>query len=154
MKILIATDGSEFSRAAISEWCGIAGRPEDIEIKIISVYQNSYVLAGEPFTLAPEYLQDLIDAAKKQSEHFTDEAEKIIREKLGDSVKIVKEVLPSVEPERQILEEAESWLPDMIVVGSHGRGVFGRMLGSVSDALVHHSAASVLIGRGKMLAEP
>ena len=154
MKILIATDGSEFSKAAISEWCRIAGPPAGLEIKIISVYRNSYVLAGEPFTLAPEYLQEIIDSAKKQSEHFTDEAESIIREKLGDSVKIGKEVIPGVEPEQQILQEAEDWGPDMIVVGSHGRGVFGRILGSVSDSVVHHAGSSVLIGREKKDKEP
>jgi nucleotide-binding universal stress UspA family protein len=53
--------------------------------------------------------------------------------------------------ERFILEEAAEWQPNMIVVGSHGRGFWGRMtLGSVSDSVMHHAPCPVLIARSKL----
>lgn len=59
MKILIATDGSEFSRAAIEKCCRIVVRPENAEIKILSVYENAYLVTTEPFPVSAEYIQDV-----------------------------------------------------------------------------------------------
>jgi len=51
-------------------------------------------------------------------------------------------------PSRMIIESATNWGADLIVVGSHGRGFWGRvMLGSVSDAILHHAPCSVLVVR-------
>ena len=146
-KILIATDGSEYSRAAIEKLCDIVAPSKGLEIKVTSVAQNVYVPAGEPFVVPPEYLQEIADAARKQAEHFVEKAAKLIRERLGDVVELTEEVVVGGEPEQQILEEAERWKPDLIVVGSHGRGFWGRMLGSVSNAVVHQAHCSVLVGR-------
>ena len=49
---------------------------------------------------------------------------------------------------RVILEEAEAFGADLIVVGSHGQGVFERfLLGSVSQAVALHATCSVEIVR-------
>ena len=51
-------------------------------------------------------------------------------------------------PEQILIEEAKEWNADLVVVGSHGRGFWGRMLlGSTTDALVHHAPCSVLVVR-------
>lgn len=48
----------------------------------------------------------------------------------------------------ELLALAEELKPDLIVVGSHGRGGVGRFfLGSVSDALVHRFPGAVLVFR-------
>jgi nucleotide-binding universal stress UspA family protein len=48
----------------------------------------------------------------------------------------------------RILEEAERWQADLIVVGSHGFGpVKRRLLGSVSQAIALHAHYSVEIVR-------
>lgn len=50
--------------------------------------------------------------------------------------------------DRAIIETAKEWEADLIVVGSHGRGFWGRLTaGSVSDSLVHHAPCSVLVAR-------
>jgi len=50
-----------------------------------------------------------------------------------------------------IVEAAEEWDADMIVVGSHGHGFWGRLaLGSVSDAVIHQAPCSVLIAKAPL----
>jgi nucleotide-binding universal stress UspA family protein len=51
-------------------------------------------------------------------------------------------------PSQAIVDEAESWGADLIVMGSRGQGTWGRLLlGSVSSAVVHHATCSVEIVR-------
>jgi nucleotide-binding universal stress UspA family protein len=47
-----------------------------------------------------------------------------------------------------LVEEAEEANADLIVIGSHGQGAISDiLLGSVSQYMVHHAAAPVLIVR-------
>ena len=49
-------------------------------------------------------------------------------------------------PKEAIVEEAEQWGADLIVMGSHGYGFWQRaLLGSVSESVVHHAPCSVLV---------
>lgn len=60
---------------------------------------------------------------------------------------ITSEVLMGL-PKRLIVEEAERFGADLIVVGSHGYRMWERMLlGSVSQAVAAHAECSVLIVR-------
>lgn len=145
MKILVATDGSECSTYAVKEFCRLFPKRSDLQIKVVSAYEEQFVLAAEPFSVPGEYYQQIVDTAKTQAGHFAAEAAGIIRNCDGDldiTVKVLKGP-----PEKEIVELAENWGADLIVVGSHGRGFFGRMLGSVSDAVVNHAPCSVLIVR-------
>jgi hypothetical protein len=48
-----------------------------------------------------------------------------------------------------VIEKADEWRPDLIVVGSHGRSALGRfMLGSVSQKVVTEAHCSVRVARG------
>jgi nucleotide-binding universal stress UspA family protein len=52
-------------------------------------------------------------------------------------------------PGESIVEAATSEQVDLVVVGSHGRGVVGRFLvGSVSEHVVRHAPCPVLVVRG------
>jgi nucleotide-binding universal stress UspA family protein len=60
-------------------------------------------------------------------------------------IEIEKEILIG-SAKKIIVKEAEDWEADLIVVGSHGYGFLGRaLLGSVSDAVIHHAPCSVLV---------
>jgi nucleotide-binding universal stress UspA family protein len=51
-------------------------------------------------------------------------------------------------PKQIILEEAQKWAADLIVVGSHGRRGFKRfLLGSVSEAVAMNAHCSVVVVR-------
>ena len=51
------------------------------------------------------------------------------------------------DPRQAILDCAEEWHADLIVLGSHGRKGLDRLLGSVSDSVARHAPGSVEIVR-------
>jgi hypothetical protein len=56
-------------------------------------------------------------------------------------------------PVQEIVDRAEHWGADLIVVGSHGyRGFKRLLLGSVSQAVASHAQCSVEIVRSKLTA--
>lgn len=148
MKILIATDGSEYSRAAIREGCATFARTAEAEVRIISVYENSFPIAGEPFALSADYQRQMENEARAMAEKYAAEASEIIRGEFPD-IDLTTETRQG-SPGRVIVEAAQEWEADLIIVGSHGRGFWGRMMvGSTSDAVMHHAPCSVLIVRRK-----
>lgn len=148
MKILIATDGSEYSRAAIEEGCRMFADGKTPDVKVVSVFENIFPVAGEPFAISADYYQQLEDDAQAQAEKFAADAAEFINENFPE-ISATTEVKKG-SPERGIIEAAQEWQADLIIVGSHGRGFWGRMMiGSVSDAVMHHAPCSVLIVRRK-----
>lgn len=149
MKILITTDGSDFSRAAVEKCCRIINRPEETAVKIVSVYEVFVPI--DAFTAPADFSEEMENSAREQAEEFADQAVAQIRECFPESTGIDLSVQISMgSPDQILLETAEEWSADLIVVGSHGRGFWGRMLlGSVSDSLVHHAPCSVLVVRKK-----
>ncbi|MBX7172177.1 MAG: universal stress protein [Pyrinomonadaceae bacterium] len=147
MKILIATDGSEFSQKAVVKCCEFVPFGKAPEIKVISVVEGIPPIAAEPFALTSEYYVRLETDLKTFSEKAIKEAEKIIKEKFGDNAVFETELLTGRVKE-VIIEEAKKFGADLIVVGSHGYGFLDRvLLGSISDFVVHHAPCSVLVVR-------
>ncbi len=147
MKILIATDGSDYSKAAVEECCRFIIRPENANVLIVSAYEDAHPISAEPFAISADYYQKLVDAVREQSQSFVEEAEKTIRSRFPDSEFVISTEVLAGSPDQQIVERAKDWKADLIVVGSHGRGFWGRLLGSVSDGVVHHAPCSVLVVR-------
>ena len=147
MKIVLATDGSEFSSAAVHKCCELFAERPDLEIKIVSVFEEDYALAAEPFAVSAELYREISEAAEKQAQHACASAAGLIRGYCSDGTsKITHEVVKG-NPEQEIVDIARNWGADLIVMGSHGRGFWGRLLGSVSDGVLHHAPCSVLVVR-------
>lgn len=146
MKILIATDGSEFSRRAIENVCKDKGLWADVSIRVVSVYEPQVPVATEAFALSAAYYQDLDDIARERACKDAEEGVAILKTCFPNcSIDTLVEV---GRPAQVIVETARSWQPDLIVVGSHGRGFWGRLgLGSVSDAVIHEAPCSVLVAK-------
>lgn len=142
MKILLATDGSDYSAAAVAE---IAHRPfpPDSEVRVISVFE----VPTFPITV-PWAGVDLDDEMSKTATAAVAWAAEKLR--AGDEsrkLNITTKVL-SGSPKRVILEEADAFGADLIVVGSSGLGVWDRLLlGSVAQAVVTHAKCSVEVAR-------
>ncbi|MER3429684.1 MAG: hypothetical protein C4324_01340 [Blastocatellia bacterium] len=147
MKIIIATDGSPYSVDAVRETCELFREKRGMIIKIVSAYEDEYAIAAEPFAISADLYREIAEAAERQAIKNCEDAAAIVKAELAEiSPEVTTEILKG-SPEQEIVELAKSWGANLIVVGSHGRGFWGRLLGSVSDGVVHHSPCSVLVVR-------
>jgi nucleotide-binding universal stress UspA family protein len=149
MKILLATDGSEFSKAAIDTCRKIVANPENTAFKIISTFEFPTMLASDPFIGASaEYYDELEKIGQRQAKDAAEQAETQLRSLFpGLLLDITTEVVNG-SPQRVLVEKAQKWEADLIVVGSHGYGFWSRaLLGSVSNSVIHHAPCSVLVVR-------
>ncbi|OLE50767.1 MAG: hypothetical protein AUG51_26120 [Acidobacteria bacterium 13_1_20CM_3_53_8] len=147
MRILLATDGSACSEVAVDE---VARRPwpDDSQARIISVIDLPTPLTSEPWINPETYLKEVEAAERSQAGKSLERASAKLREGKGSrELSITTEVLTG-SPKRVIVEEAEKWGADLIVVSSHGYRSWERMLlGSVSQTVALHAECSVEIVR-------
>lgn len=150
MKILVAIDGSECSMAAVRSVARCPW-PTGSQILLSSVVPLVVPLA-ETMPLAPAYYPSpevtdtLQKEARGQAEQVVDRARQILTE--AGIKPIAIEPLPVGDPKQVILDQAENWGADLILVGSHGhRGIDRLMLGSVSEAVAMHAHCSVEVIR-------
>lgn len=142
MRILLAVDGSQFSDAAVTE---VASRPwpATSEVKVVTAFQVPMIPTPEVWAISDEYLPALERIAREQAQSTVDAAVDKLTSGLGETMTVSGEVLGGL-PREAILEEAESWKADLIVMGSHGYGAWrGLLLGSVSRAIVTQAKCSV-----------
>ena len=142
MKILLAVDGSPCSDSAIEE---IARRPwpQGSEIKVLSAFELPLPPTPEAWAIPPDYFEELDRAAQTNSRSIVARAVERLKSAFGNSFVIEGEIAPGT-PRMIILDEAEDWGADLIVVGSHGYRAWERfLLGSVSQAVVSHAKCSV-----------
>ncbi len=149
MKVLIATDGSKFSKKAVEKLSNLIVLGGNTELKIISVVEPFTPSPSDAFGVAVEYYREAEKSLSESAGKAVKDAKKTIQDDLGDSTAIIStEVIKGSFPKHAIIEEARAWEADLIVVGSHGYGFWDRMLlGSVSDAILHHAPCSVLVVR-------
>jgi nucleotide-binding universal stress UspA family protein len=148
MRILIATDGSDFSKAAVDKGCDLVSDPSSVDIKIVSVLELPAPIAGEPYVALPSYYQAMESGLQKLAQEYADDAKAAVEKRFPRPAHSIETQVASGKPAQTIVEIASEWNADMIVVGSHGRGFWGRQfIGSVSDSVLHHAPCSVLVVR-------
>jgi nucleotide-binding universal stress UspA family protein len=146
MRILLATDGSEYSREAAAQCGELVSNLEAVSVKIITIADYVVDFDSEAFISENEFILLVQTETEKKAHEILDEAEKIVRYK-NEHLQIEKEMFIGSAKEL-IVKDAEDWKADLIIVGSHGYGFWTRTLvGSVSDAVVHHAPCSVLVVR-------
>ncbi len=144
LKILVATDGSECSKAAARS---VAERPwsPGTLFRILSVVEPSAPLLHPPY-FSPEMMEELRGKDMQRAQQAVTFAESVLYEAGIEATSTV--AVPAATPKELILSEAAEWGADLIVVGSHGRrGVNRLLLGSVSEAVALHANCSVEIIR-------
>jgi nucleotide-binding universal stress UspA family protein len=146
MKIIIATDGSDFSDEAVRKACELIVNPQHAEIKIVSVYQPYIPIDSFPQSAA--YYDEYRVAMHTAGDVIAQKAVTTIYDRFPRTDIIITTLVTTGATDQVIVETAKDWNADLIVVGSHGRGFWGRvMIGSVSDSVVHNAHCSVLVVR-------
>jgi nucleotide-binding universal stress UspA family protein len=126
-------DGSTGSDAVLHE---VAARPWPAESECC------VLMAIDPFFFAKAPLL-LAEAKKSAQEALNEGLESLKKSGLQLETEIVME-----NPRHGILKVAKEWKADLLLLGSHGRGAFGRLLmGSTAQAVLRHATCSVEIVR-------
>lgn len=144
MKILLAIDGSPCSDAAVEE---VARRPwpQGSSVKVLTAIEPPMPPTPEAWSVSLNYFDELEAALRKQGENIVNRALDKLKSNKTFSADAV---LAPGSPRPVILDEAESWGADLIVLGSHGYSALKRfLLGSVSQAVVSHAKCSVEVVR-------
>jgi nucleotide-binding universal stress UspA family protein len=136
MKILIGVDGSPSSFDAVR----MAARLVHPAVDEVAIYFSPSdihkKLAGKSSGLVDDLTHSIFE-----------EARGLLPKDLVADVQVIASTKP---PAVGILESADGWNADMIVIGARGLGSIERLLlGSVSRAVVHGSQFPVLVVRGK-----
>lgn len=153
MKILIGYDGSAPSEAALAD-LGRAGLPAEADVLVVAVAEvwlrdesleneTPEGQASSAYVMSLRAREGLLDAevkARKAADHLA---------AAFPGWKVETKVYPD-SPAWGLLRAADEWVPDLVIVGSHGRGAIGRLvLGSVSQKVLTEARSSVRIARNR-----
>ena len=157
MRVLIGYDGSDYANAAIDD-LQRSGLPRAATALVVSVGET--LLPTSPSESAAiiaratsrRVITSLVQA-QAQAALAIDEASELAEEG-GQRVHarfpywgVHREPLVGT-PAQVIMQKADDWQADLIVVGSHGRSALGRLLlGSVSKQVAIESRCSVRVAR-------
>lgn len=138
--VIVATDFTDVSEAAARQAARIA---EASEAELIVLYADRFIppidfveMPASYFLDQSEQLRELVEQRMSEyaASHFAD---------VRYQTKVVVDA-----PEIAIVDQARALESPLIVMGTHGRGGLRRvLLGSVSDAVIHHSECPVLTVR-------
>ena len=139
--ILVPTDGSEPSNAALREAVNFA-RTLGSAVRIVYVWEPmSYVLAEGPVDLSAAMRQEgerILEAAVAQAREAGVSAQSALVEAADRRV-------PAA-----IVEEAARSRCDLIIMGTHGRRGFEHLvLGSVAEGVLRRASVPVLLLRSR-----
>ncbi len=144
MKILIGYDGSDCSERMIWD-LKHAGLPQQAEAFVLTVAEH-WIAAPSSFGGVDVHFTEAPEEGPK-TRALAEQAQSLISNYFPEWD--VKAEAMWGTPASKLIEKADDWKPDLIVVGSHGRSAMERFfLGSVSQKLVHEAQASVRVARG------
>ncbi len=145
MKILLAVDGSEYSAAAVG---AVTARPwpSGTAVRVLSAVERVVPPAAEVWYDAGGSLEQAQQELTRHAEQLTAGVAERLRAAGLAAVAAVRDG----DPRSVIVDEAEEWGADLIVVGSHGyTGLKRWLLGSVAQSVVAHAPCSVEVARRK-----
>lgn len=154
MKVLIAYDGSECSEAAIRD-LSRAGLPDSGEMVVLSVAELApdleavpyYAPGLEGFGVVGYDVASLTERTVARHNEIAERGAEQVRALFGAGWSIQPQVV-CTSAQRGIIEKADDWRPDLIVVGSHNASLIGRVfMGSTSYGVLTHAHCAVRIGR-------
>lgn len=147
MRILLAIDGFPASLEAVDEVCRRPW-PAGSEVRLITVRSPVESLLLKEASHLPMLHDQIFEHPTWRDVQFMYDAAAAI-ERLAPELTVTP-VLLEGRAKDVILDEAEQWDADLIMVGSHGSGILKHIfLGSVSLAVAVNAKCSVEIVRKK-----
>jgi nucleotide-binding universal stress UspA family protein len=142
-RLLVGVDGSEAARAAL-RFVRIVRRPDDVHVDLLHVRPAPMAAGGR------RRRRSAADPEPGQDPRPAD-ADAVLADGaavLGETGRPVERLVSEGDPAREIVRIAEDRDVDLVVVGARGLGTLERLLlGSVSEAVLHHAGRPVLIVR-------
>ncbi len=137
-RIVVAIEDRLFA-AEIKEFLLTLSLSDGAEIKVVHAIEPPLAVETWP---SQQYLQDSSDLVTWMCDSL-----KSALQTHGRAVRIDSVVVETFAKDA-IIDTAQDWRADLIVVGSHGRRGLSRfLLGSVSQAVVAHAPCSVAVIR-------
>ena len=138
-KILIAVDNSTCAEKAAKTGYEMAVK-FDSEVALINIIEPAPATVNPDFTLAPVFLE-----AYDNSEENSHLLLKEIENKYSNGISTT--YLSIIDTASHgIIQQAEEWGAELIVIGTHGRtGLYHFLMGSVAEHVARKSACPVLI---------
>jgi len=149
-KILVPIDFSDYSVNACRYAIGLADRL-NAEIKLLHVYYNP-IINSMPLTDTyyyqvnmDEIIREIEVRAKENMESFyNDLMEKIERDKI-EGVKLDYELISGIASD-EIISKSEEYQPEVIIIGTRGRGERENdLIGSVTAKIIENAQTPVLV---------
>lgn len=144
MKILLAIDGSKYSETA-GQMLGSQFRVQGTEVLVLQIVEP--LVFSTPPQMAPGYAPEIAarlqDQLKQAREWVAQTGETLRKAGFKVDSRVAENEIRS-----GILDAAQEWHADLIVLGSHGeKGLRKFLLGSVAEFVARHAQCSVLIVR-------
>jgi nucleotide-binding universal stress UspA family protein len=141
-KIVVGIDGSDASKDAL-RWAVEDARARGAEVVALHAYEVPVPALDAVAPATPVDLPGLVAEAQEDAQQFVT---KVVAEVVGSVVSVdVAPIAVDDEPAKALLDASRD--ADLLVVGSHGHGLSGLFLGSVSLECAQHSACPVVIVR-------
>ena len=141
-RIVVGIEGSGYAREALI-WAIEEAHHRGAMVEVVTCFSPTYVPAAPDLGYVPLDSCDLATEVDKMQGEVIDSA--LEASKYGDEIEI-RRTLKKGRPADTLMASAKG--ASMLVVGNRGRGGFaGLRLGSVSQAIAHHSPCPLVIVR-------
>ena len=138
-KIMLATDFSPHSRRALEHAIELASRLGVPMLILSAVQLPTYPVPDGVIMRGPDVLAELVERTRAG----LDEAQRVALDRGVTEVEVLWVEGP---PAPEIVRVAHEQSVNLIVVGTHGRGLLARaILGSVADRVVRSAHCPVLV---------
>lgn len=142
-RILVPVDGSPTSERALQEALRLA-QQQSGRLELVHVLGDVRLMEANSYINYAEMKDAMTSAGKKLLEQT-----QMVAQQSGTAAEVKLLEAGGTRIASAIVEEARQWQADLIVIGTHGRTGFSRVLfGSVAEGVVRTAHIPVLLIRG------
>jgi nucleotide-binding universal stress UspA family protein len=152
-RILCPFDGSPASEIGLREAVRLA-KDQQARLRVLHIVEEYLAIQSAGFAGGGLYSGDLLDRMVDEGRMIARRAQDLA-EKAGVQAEAVSVQSPVLRSSETIVEGAENWGADLIVMATHGRrGLSRLMLGSDAEGVVRSATVPVLLVRAKEAGAP